>query len=179
MQQTEILLQKRQGKSILYILAAIFCSVFAITSIISLIREFDWFMAAIAAVTVILAGMFIFSLVQYFTYGKIWLVVESDGKVMRFSNKNESGKVFNKSEDITLAGIKNFYVIRKSTKYGAKNYAFGYDKGGIMNKEEISAFPSLFNATQQEMQSVLNFVKSSYPEIELGYENFFQKLAKR
>lgn len=60
-----------------------------------------------------------------------------------------------------------------------KNYAFGYDKGGILSKEEISAFPSLFEATELEMQSVLNFVKAIYPAIELGYENFFKKMTKR
>lgn len=179
MQNIEIQLQKRQFKVILYIFATIFCAATAIFSLFGLIGKFDWFVAVIGGITLIGAGIFGYGLIQYFTYGNIWLVVESDGSTMRFFNKNESGKLFNKSEDIQLSGIKSFYVIRKNTRYGAKNYAFGYDTGGILSKEEINAFPSLFEATQPEMQSVLNFVKASYPEIELGYENFFQKLSKR
>lgn len=179
MQNIEIQLTKRKFKVIVYMLATIFCVVTTVFSLPALIREFDWFVAVISGITLIGAGMFGYGLVQYFTYGNIELVVQTDGTILRFFNKSESGKSFNKSEDILLSDIKSFYVIRRSTRYGAKNYAFGYDKGGILSKEEINAFPSLFEATRAEMQSVLDFVKAAHPAIELGYENFFQKLAKR
>lgn len=180
MQQTEILLNKRQGKFILYLFTALFCGFVTIGSIINLISSgFDWFVAIAGGVTLICLAIVINGLVQYLTHGTVWLVVESDGQTIRFFNKNQSGKIFNKSEDIALSPIKSFYIIKKSTRYFAKNYAFGYDKGGVLNSEEISVFPSLFDATQAGMHTVLQFVKTARPEIELGYENFFQKLAKR
>lgn len=180
MKQTEIRLNKRQGKFILYLFAALFCGLVTINSVVNLVSSgFDWFVAIAGGVTLICLAIVINGLMQYFTHGTVWLVVESDGNTIRFFNRNQAGKVFNQSEDIALSPIKNFYVIKKSTRYFAKNYSFGYDKGGVLNHEEIDVFPSLFDATPAEMQSVLLFVKKSRPEIELGYENFFQKLAKR
>lgn len=180
MQQTEIRLNKRPGKFVLYLLTAFFCGLVTINSVVNLVASgFDWFVAIVGGVTLICLVIVINGLVPYFTHGTVWLVVESDGNTLRFFNKNQAGKIFNKSEDIALSRIKNFYVVKKSTRYLAKNYSFGYDKGGVLNHEEIEVFPSLFDATPAEMQSVLQFVKRARPEIELGYENFFQKLAKR
>lgn len=180
MQQTEVYLKKRHGKFILYLFAAFFCASVGISSLINLIGSgFDWFVAGVALVTLIGLAVTVSGLMPYLTYGNVLLVVESDGETITFYNKNQAGKVFNKSEAIPLAPIQRFYVIRKKTRYFSSNYAFGYDKSMALSNGEISAFPSLFEATQTQMQSVLQFVKSSRPEIELGYENFFQKLAKK
>lgn len=184
MQQIEILLKKRHRKFVIYLFVALFCGSLGIgllgmSSFINLITDFDWFTVAAGAVILICLFAAIKGLVPYFTYGNVWLVVESDGQTIRFFNKSTAGKVFNQSEDIGLLPIKSFYVVKRSTRFFIKNYSFGYTTGGFLGSAEIFAFPSLFEATAVERQAVLNFVKKARPEIELGYENFFQKLAKR
>ncbi|RZJ70745.1 hypothetical protein [Flavobacterium sp.] len=179
MNQTEILLQKRQAKFVLYLMAGFFCGMITIFSLIGLIANFDWFVLAVAVITGSCFAIVATRLIQFLTYSNAWLVAESDGSILRFYNKNQAGKVFNTSEDIDLAKVKSFYVIKKRTRYLMYNYSFGYDKGGLMSRESVSVFPSLFEAGRHEMETVLHFVKSARPEIELGYENMFQKFAKR
>lgn len=180
MEKTEILLKKRHGKFVLYLFAA-FLSVMAVLGSIAKIISsgFEWSPFVVGLIMLACLAFLTGSLMQYLSYGSVWLVVESDGETITFYNKNQAGKIFNKSEQIKLMRIKNFYIIKKRTRYLSNNYAFGYDKGKVLSNEEISAFPSLFEASQFEMQSVLRFVQTVRPEIELGYENFFQRLGKR
>jgi len=179
MQQTQILLKKRPGKFVLYLIAALFCVFVTLGAVINIITSgFGWFVAGVGVVTLLCLFFVISGLAQYFSNSAVWLVAESNGETLVFFNKNQAGKVFNKSEEIKLAPIKRFYIIKKRTRYFSDNYAFGYHTGKILGREEISAFPPLFEATQADMNNVLMFVKTVRPEIELGYESFIQKLAK-
>ncbi len=52
------------------------------------------------------------------------------------------------------------------------------DQRPVFFKTDIDAFPSLFEASMYDRDKVLEFVKNVSPEIELGYENAWQKAAK-
>ena len=115
----------------------------------------------------------------YFTSNEVKLIIESDGKTMLFYNQNDAGKIFNKSEDINLAKMGRFYVVRKRTRYLMNNYSYAFEGKGSKTslfKEEIDAFPSLFEASENDRNKVLEFVKTVFPEIELGFQNAWEKL---
>lgn len=52
------------------------------------------------------------------------------------------------------------------------------DQRLVFFKTDIDAFPSLFEASIHDRDKVLEFVKNVSPEIDLGYENTWQKAAK-
>lgn len=180
MKNIEIILIKRNNKLILYILAALFCTFGVIIFAVNFFKDgFSWW-------TMIIGSLFVFGeiligsrLYIFFTSNQVKLIVEYDGKTILFYNKNDSGKVFNKSENIDLSKMGRFYIVKKRTRYLMNNYAFAFEKKGSKTslfKEEIDAFPSLFEATENDRRKILEFVKSIAPEIELGYENMWQKL---
>jgi len=45
-------------------------------------------------------------------------------------------------------------------------------------KTDVDAFPSLFEASENDRNKVLEFVKSVCPSIDLGYESAWQKSKK-
>lgn len=74
-----------------------------------------------------------------------------------------------------------FYVVRERTKYWMNNYSYAFEAKGAKTslfKEEIDAFPSLYEASESDRNKVLEFVKNVSPEIDLGYENMWQKMGK-
>lgn len=179
MENIEITLIKRNNKLILYILAALFCTLGVISFAANFFKEgFSWW-------TIIIGSLFLFGeiligsrLYIFFTSNQVKLIVESNRKTITFYNKNDSGKIFNKSESIDLSKMGRFYIVKKRTRYLMNNYSFAFEKKGSKTslfKEEIDAFPSLFEATESDRNKILEFVKSIVPEIELGYENMWQK----
>lgn len=182
MEKLEIILQKRTAKAVLYILAECMLLPSTIIFIANTIGDFSWY-------KVVFAALFLFgvlfvgkSLLEYFVYGKINLVVESNGKTISFYNTNATGKVFNKSEEMDLTKMGKFYVVRKRTRYMMNNYSFAFENKGSRTsffKTDVDAFPSLFEATEEDRNKVLLFVKTVAPEIDLGYENMWQKLGKK
>jgi hypothetical protein len=181
MQKIDFLLQKRSGKLLPYLGAAVFLLPMSIGLIIGLIGNFQWTLLVVAAI--IGAGdYFVFSaLYEYFIYKDVRLVVESDGQTIKFFNTNAAGKVFNESEDFKLADMARFYTVQKTTRYFIKNFYYAFEgKGSLASllKDDVTPFPSLYEATEADHRSVLSFVSSVAPHIELGYENIWQKMTK-
>lgn len=180
MKNLEIILVKRNNKLILYVLAALFCTVGVLSFVPNIfVESFSWWNAALGLLFVF-GEIFILSrLYGYFTHGEVKLIVESDGKTINFFNKNSKNKVFNKSEAIELSKMGKFYIVKERTKYMMDNYSYAFETKGSKTslfKEEIDAFPSLFEASEADRNKVLEFVKDVYPEIDLGYENMWQKM---
>lgn len=179
MKNIEIPLIKRNNKLTLYIVAAFFCTFGVISFAANLFKDgFSWWTAIIGSIFVFGALMIGSRLYIYFTSKQVKLVVESDGKTIVFYNQNESGKIFNKSESISLGKMGRFYIVKERTRYLMNNYSFAFETKGSRTsllKEEIDAFPSLFEATEYDRNKILEFVKDVAPEIELGYENMWQK----
>jgi hypothetical protein len=183
MNTIEIKLTKRKNKFILHILAIMMCT-FGVLGFISelVTKGFSWWIAAGALLFVfgfLLLGSRMFI---YVTSNEVKLVIESDGKTMLFYNQTDSGKIFNKSEDINLAKMGRFYIVKKRTRYLMNNYSYAFEGKGSKTslfKEEIDAFPSLFEASENDRSKVLEFVKTVAPEIELGFQNVWEKLYEK
>lgn len=182
MENLEITLIKRNNKLVLYILAGILCTFGVISFGANIIQDgFSWWTAIIGLIFVFGVILIGSKLYIYFTSKQVTLVVESDGKTIVFYNKNDSGKTFNKSESIDLSKMGKFYIVRERTKYMMNNYSYAFEEKGSKTslfKEEVDAFPSLFEASENDRNKVLEFVKKVYPEINLGYENMWQKMGK-
>jgi hypothetical protein len=181
MNKLEIILNKRTAKGILYILAECFLLPTTIFLIIYTVEEFSWY-KVVFSLLFLLGVLFVGkSLLEFFAYGQIKLVVESNGKTMSFYNTNSSGKVFNKSEEIDLTKMGKFYAVKKRTRYLMNNYSYAFEEKGSRTNlftTDIDAFPSLFESTETDRNKVLEFVKINAPEIELGYENMWQRISK-
>ncbi|TBX70700.1 hypothetical protein EZL74_03235 [Flavobacterium silvisoli] len=180
MNYIEINLIKRNNKLILYIMAALLCTFGVISFAAELVKDgFSWWTTIIGSLFVFGAFLIGSRLYVYFTSHQVKLIAESDGKTMVFYCKNDSGKVFNKSESINLNKMGRFYIVKKRTRYLMDNYAFAYEGKGAKTslfKEEIEAFPSLFEATENDRHKIMEFVKNAAPEVALGYENMWQKI---
>jgi len=180
MNTIEIKLIKRNNKLILYFLAIFMCTLGVIAFAVELISKgFSWWIAIVGLLFVF--GLFLLGsrMYIYFTSNEVKLVVESDGKTILFYNQNDSGKIFNKSEKISLSKMGRFYIVKKRTRYLMNNYSYAFEgKGSKTNllKEEIDAFPSLFEASENDRNKVLEFVRTVSPEIELGFQNLWEKL---
>lgn len=180
MNTIEITLIKRKNKLLLYFPAILMCAFGVIGFTVELINKgFSWWIAIIGL-------LFVFGLLLlgsrmyiYLTSNRVKLIIESDGKTMLFYNQNDSGKTFNKSENIDLAKMGRFYIVKKRTRYLMNNYSYAFEGKGSKTslfKEEIDAFPSLFEASENDRNKVLEFVKTVSPEIELGFQNVWEKL---
>lgn len=182
MKNIEIPLIKRKNKLILYFLSILMCTFGVIGFAVELIsKEFSWWIAFFGSLFVF--GLFLLGsrMYIYFTSNEVKLIIESDGKTMLFYNQNDSGKKFNTSESINLDKMGRFYIIKQRTKYLMNNYSYAFERKGSktsLSKEEIDAFPSLFEASENDRNKVLEFVRTVSPEIELGYENVWEKLYK-
>lgn len=182
MKNLELTLIKRNNKFILYIIAGLFCSLGTILFLTNLLTEgFSWWTLVIGLLFVFGEFLILSRLYIYFTSKQVNLVIESDGNTIAFYNKNNSGKTFNRSEQIDLSKMGRFYIVKKRTRYFMNNYSYAFEEKGSKTslfKTEIDAFPSLFEASMYDRDKVLEFVKNVYPEIDLGYENAWQKAAK-
>jgi hypothetical protein len=180
MKNIEITLIKRKNKLVLYFLAILMCTFGVIGFAIELINKgFSWWIALVGLLFVF--GVFLLGsrLYIYFTSNHVKLISESDGKTILFYNQNDSGKTFNKSENIDLAKMGRFYIVKKRTRYLMNNYSYAFEGKGSKTslfKEEVDAFPSLFEASENDRNKVLEFVKSVAPEIELGFQNAWEKI---
>lgn len=182
MKNFEIILTKRSSKFFLYIIAALFCAFGVISFLASLLASgFSWWALIIGLLFVFGEFLIVSRLAIYFTSKKVSLVVESDGNTITFYNKNDSGKIFNKSEEFDLKKMGRFYIVKERTKYLMNNYSYAFEEKGARTsvfKKDVDAFPSLFEASIDDRNRVLEFVKSIYPEIDLGYESAWQKAAR-
>jgi hypothetical protein len=182
MKNLELTLIKRNNKFILYIIAGLFCTLGTILFLTNLLTEgFSWWALVIGLLFVFGQFLILSRLYIYFTSKQVNLMIESDGNTMAFYNKNNSGKIFNRSEQIDLSKMGRFYIVKQRTRYFMNNYSYAFEEKGSKTslfKTEINAFPSLFEASMYDRDKVLEFVKNVYPEIDLGYENAWQKAAK-
>lgn len=182
MKNLELTLIKRSNKFLLYIIAGLFCALGTILFLTNLLTEgFSWW-ALVIGLLFVFGEFLIFSrLYIYFTSKQVNLVIESDGNTIAFYNKNNSGKIFNRSEQIDLSKMGRFYIVKQRTRYFMNNYSYAFEEKGSKTslfKTDIDAFPSLFEASIYDRDKVLEFVKNVYPEIDLGYQNAWQKAAK-
>lgn len=182
MKNLELTLIKRSNKFILYIIAGLFCTLGTILFLTNLLTEgFSWWALVIGLLFVFGEFLILSRLYVYFTSKQVNLVIESDANTIAFYNKNNSGKIFNRSEQIDLSKMGRFYIVKQRTRYFMNNYSYAFEEKGSKTslfKTDIDAFPSLFEASIYDRDKVLEFVKNVYPEIDLGYENAWQKAAK-
>lgn len=179
MQKFELSLQKRPGKMMLYLPMMIICVLILIGLIGAMINEFHWYYLVLLLLAA--AGSFIVvnGLIQYFFNKEVKLIVESDGNKIKFYNTNESGKTFNESDEWDLAEFKRFYIVQKKNRFMMVDSSFAFaPKSGLLSTD-VDAFPELWDTTEDGLKSVLGFVKANAPDIELGYENLWQRIAKK
>lgn len=182
MEKIEIPLVKRGFKFMLCILATFFFAFGAISFMVYLFSEaFSWWVLIVGLLFVFGVILFASKIYTYVTSREVHLVAESDGNTMTFYNKNDSGKIFNKSEEIDLNKMGRFYVVKKRTRYFMNNYSYAFEEKGSRTslfKTDVDAFPSLFESTENDRNEILHFVKTVAPEIDLGFETAWQKAKK-
>ena len=172
----EITLQKRRFKAILLICATCFVT-FMLIPAVSMALSGSWQGIFLFLFLCFAEWLFITRLREYF-YSEVRLVLESDGESLTFYNINHAGKVWNRREIRDLPKLTRFYTVRTRTRYMMYNYTYAFDGTGWLNGETMDPFPSLYEATEQDRNSVLGFVKSVHPDITLGYESAWSKVTK-
>lgn len=182
MQKLELILTRRKNKAVLYWLAGVFMVIMVFLCVGALLHEFEWFELVIG-VLFLFGVLWVMNALKNFYFNKeVKLVVESDGETIRFFNLGDSANIFNSIAAIKLSDIKRFYIVQKRTRYFMHNYYFEYESKGTLGsllKEKVECFPSLFKSDDDGRRQVLAFIKQLNPEIDLGYQNIFQKLAKK
>ena len=181
MHTLNILLYKRKNKSVVYLIAAIVSTTLILGFTPDLIMSFAWWKAAVLGLfimgdIIVLKGLF-----QYYTYNEVKLNIESDGKTISFYNQNIKGKIFNRSKKIDLTKMQRLYIVVRKTRYFMTNYSLTFERNSKMSSfinDPVDIFPSLFEAAARDRNSILQFVKSVYPGIHLGYESAYQKAKK-
>lgn len=176
MQTLDMVLQKRTFKAILLICALLFVALMLIISI-PMMRH-GWEGIALFVFMLITAVILGNSLRQFF-YREVRLVVDSDGSTITFYNVNESGKIFNKTVIDDLSKLTRFYTVRTRTRYFMYNYSYAFEGTGWLSGKKVEPFPSLFEATEDDRNKVLAYVRIMHPDIELGYESAWSKLTKK
>lgn len=181
MQKIEISLQKRSAKAALYIAAAVAMTLLTLFTVSTMINNFTWYFGLLFFLFIVGAAMVLNALIQYFVYKNVKSVVESDGTIIKFYNISDTGRVFNESEEFKLADMARFYVVKQRKRYLMTDLLFEFQpKSGLMSllKEEVEVFPALWEGSEEDMKKIMAFVKSVAPEIELGYENLYERLTK-
>lgn len=175
-QTHEITLQKRKFKAVLLFGALIFFSLLIVPAIQMAISG-AWEGFVFLAFVAFFVWLFITRAREYL-YKDVRLVIESDGQSITFYNINEAGKVWNKKEINELSKLTRFYTVRTRTRYLMYNYSYAFEGTGWLNGEKVEPFPSLYDAPEQDRNSVLAFVKHVHPDVALGYESAWSKLTK-
>ncbi|MCA1965581.1 MAG: hypothetical protein LDL23_02905 [Flavobacterium sp.] len=182
MKNLQTVLFKRNFKFLLCIAATLFCGLGVISFGTFLFREgFSWWILIVGLLLVFGFLLFASKIYTYLSSQQVYLMVESDGNTITFYNKTDSGKTFNTSEVIDLNKMGRFYIVKKRTRYFMNNYSYAFEEKGSRTslfKTDVDAFPSLFEASENDRNKVLEFVKSVYPSIDLGYESAWQKSKK-
>jgi hypothetical protein len=181
MQKFEVLLNKRSGKSVLYIVASVFLIFMLVLMTKTLITNFVWYYGVFY--TLLLAGAYISlkGVCEYFFFKEVLLVAESDGDYLKFYCLNDKGKTFCRSEKLKLDDIARIYIVKQHTKFLYKNYYFeieGKSKLDSFLKDKLDVFPSLYAASEADRNAILAFIASLRPDIQTGYENIFRKIIK-
>lgn len=172
----EITLQKRKFKAVLLFGALIFVTLMLIPAV-QMAASGAWQGIALFAFLVFAEWLFIMRVREYL-YKDVRLVIESDGQSITFYNINEAGKVWNKKEINELSKLTRFYTVRTRTRYLMYNYSYAFEGTGWLNGEKVEPFPSLYDAPEQDRNSVLAFVKHVHPDVALGYESAWSRLTK-
>jgi len=182
MRNLQIELFKRNFKFLLCIAATLFCGLGVISFGTFFFKEgFSWWILIVGLLLVSGFLLFASKIYTYLSNKKLYLMVESDGNTITFYNKTDSGKTFNTSEVIDLNKMGRFYIVKKRTRYLMNNYSYAFEEKGSRTslfKTNVNVFPSLFEASESDRNKVLEFVKSIYPSIDLGYESAWQKSKK-
>lgn len=181
MQKIEITLQKRKAKAVLYTLATVFITLINLMVIGALINSFVWYQLIILGLFAFGAVILYKALIEYYVYKEVKSVIESDGTTIKFYNVNENGKQFNESEEFKLADMARFYIVKTKKRYLMTDISFEFlPKSSMLGmlKEEVSTFPALWEGAEADNQKIMAFVSSVAPEIELGYESLYKRIAK-
>jgi len=177
MQKIEIPLKKRNVKSMLYIAVSVFILFVLSISAKTIITEFEWFHTLIGGILIIGLCITLTGLYKYFVYNKVCFVAESDGWFLRFYCFSDKHKHFMVSNDIKLEDVARIYIVRKCKRFLYRNFHFeieGKSKLTAFIKKEVVLLPSLFDASEADLQAVLHFVGSLNPNIDTGYENILK-----
>lgn len=180
MQKIEISLQKRTGKMMLYLPMMLVCVLAVIGLTKTVIAGAAWYYYIF--LVIFLGGSFLVinGLIQFFFNKEVKLVVESDGSKIKFYNMNEAGKTFNESDEWNLAEFKRFYMVEKTSRFLIKDRSFAFEPQSGILTTDVDCFPELWEAKgEDDLKSVLAFVKTVAPDMELGYENIWQKMTKK
>ena len=184
MKKLEIELHKRKGKFKVYLLAS-FCGVFCllIFGLQLLKSDFHWWLAALGVLFLRVTIVLVYRIIIYLKSNQMKMVVQFDGEKIHFYSHNELGNVFNSSDYIDSELIVQMYI-KEQTRYLMHNYKYVYEGKGVktsMFKEEIEAFPALFEASEDDRNTVLEFVQDCLPDASLDYafswQNELQKQA--
>lgn len=178
MQTLEIPLLKRSGKMVFYIISAFFYLFVIILLIGAILKNYGWWQLLIGGLLLIGLIISIKGLLEYYLYGNVSLVVESSEGKFKFYCLSSSGKKFLATKEYKLDEIGRIYGVQKTTRFLYKNYYYeieGKSKFTKIFKEPVEVFPSLFEADEKGRDSVLAFIKSLNPQIEIGYQNYLQR----
>lgn len=166
------------GKSVFYIVAAIFY-LFTMSILVSaILTNYGWWQIIILGLLVIGLIVCIKGLYEYYFYENVKLIMESDGSNIKFYNLSSTGKRFLSTKNYSLNKIGRIYGVERTTRFLYKNYSYKFEGTSKFTKifrEPIEVFPALFDASKADRDAVLFYIKSLNPEIEIGYRNFSQK----
>lgn len=178
MQKFEIPLIRRTGKSVFYIAAAVF-NLFALSVLsVAILTNYGWWQLIILGLLLIGIIVCVKGLYEYYFYGNVKLVLESDGRSIKFYNLSSTGKKFLQSKSYSLDKIGRIYGVERTTRFLYKNYSYKFEGTSKLTKifsEPIEVFPSLFDASKADRDAVLYHIKTLNPGIEIGYKNFIER----
>jgi len=178
MHKFEIPLYKRQGKMVFYVIASVFFLFIFVLTIGAAMENYGWWQIVLMILFVIGAVSTIKGLIEYFLYGSVKLVLESDGRNIKFYNLSSTGKKFLTTKSFSLDKIGRIYGVERTTRFLYKNYSYKFEGTTKLTKifqEPIEVFPSLFDASRADRDAILYFIKSLNPEIEIGYRNYMER----
>jgi hypothetical protein len=178
MHKFEIPLQKRRGKMVFYVVAAVFFLFIFVLTIGAAMKNYGWWQIVLMLLFIIGAVSTAKGLIEYFLYGNVKLILESDGKNIKFYNLSSSGKKFLETKSFSLDKIGRIYGVERTTRFLYKNYSYKFEGTTRLTKifrEPIEVFPALFDASRADRDAILYFIKSLKPDIEIGYQNYLQR----
>jgi len=178
MQTLEIPLQKRKGKMVFYLIASVFFVFVFILTIGAAMKNYGWWQIILLLLFVIGAAATAKGLIEYFLYGSVKLAAESEEGKLKFYCLSASGKKFLKTKNYKLDEIGRIYGVERTTRFLYKNYSYTIEGKSTLSKifkEPVEVFPGLYEASGKDRDSILYFIKSLNPEIEIGYLNYLQR----
>lgn len=146
-----------------------------------MVENYAWWQILVAGLMLI--GLFVTlkGIYQYYLYGNVKLVLESNSITFKFFCLTGSNKKFNLSKEFKFADVSRIYTVKKASRFMYYNYFYeieGKSKISKFFKEPIEVFPALFEATEKDRNSLLHFIKSIRPDIEIGFRSIYEKVVK-